>query len=106
MGEIFDVAVDIRPASNTFSQWVGVYISSENKQQLWIPPGFAHGFLVVSNFAEVYYKVTSYYCPESEQSIIYNDKKINIDWPISNSRFTLSKKDQNAKSLEAINNFL
>lgn len=81
-GEVFDVAVDIRKSSPTFGKWVGVILSSENKRQLWIPEGFAHGFLVTSETAEVLYKVTNYWAPEYERSIIWNDPAINIKWPL------------------------
>ncbi|MEN0678087.1 dTDP-4-dehydrorhamnose 3,5-epimerase [Plesiomonas shigelloides] len=79
-GEVFDVAVDIREKSSTFGQWVGVHLSGENKRQLWIPEGFAHGFYVTSNFAEVQYKTTHYYNPEYERAIRWDDKKLNIIW--------------------------
>jgi len=81
-GEIFDVAVDIRKSSDTFGQWVGVVLSAKNKQQLWLPPGFAHGFFVLSDWAEVVYKATDYYAPEFERSILWNDPDIKIEWPI------------------------
>lgn len=81
-GEIFDVAVDIRKSSPTYGQWVSVVLSAKNKQQLWLPPGFAHGFYVMSDWAEVVYKATDYYAPEAERSIIWNDPSINIEWPI------------------------
>ena len=81
-GEIFDVAVDIRKGSSTFRQWLGVILSSENKRMLWIPEGFAHGFYVLSNWAEVVYKATDFYAPQWERSIIWNDPVLNIDWPV------------------------
>jgi dTDP-4-dehydrorhamnose 3,5-epimerase len=96
-GEIFDVAVDIRPESKNFGKWVGFIISKENKKQLWIPPGFAHGFQCTSDEAEVLYKTTEYYCPASEKSIHWNDPNINIDWPIKVP--ILSSKDSKAKPL-------
>ncbi|MDE1220612.1 dTDP-4-dehydrorhamnose 3,5-epimerase [Vibrio aestuarianus] len=80
-GEVFDVAVDIRKKSPTFGQWVGVYLSGENKCQLWIPEGFAHGFYVMSDEAEFVYKCTDYYNPEFEKSILWNDKTLSINWP-------------------------
>ena len=96
MGEVFDVAVDIRHDSPTFGQWVGVYISAENKRQLWIPEGLAHGFLALSETVEFLYKATNYYDPNSERSIKWNDKKLNIDWPIDEDLLCLSDKDRNA----------
>ena len=90
-GEVFDVAVDIRKDSLTFGKWVGVYLSAENKRQLWIPEGFAHGFYVTSDEAEFVYKCTDYYNPNAEISIKWDDSNINIDWPISNSPIVSSK---------------
>jgi dTDP-4-dehydrorhamnose 3,5-epimerase len=81
-GEIYDVAVDIRRSSDTFGQWVGVYLSSENRHQLWVPPGFAHGFFVVSEWAEVVYKVTDVYAPEWERTIAWDDAAIGVQWQI------------------------
>ncbi|EDR9076781.1 dTDP-4-dehydrorhamnose 3,5-epimerase, partial [Salmonella enterica] len=80
-GEVFDVAVDIRKDSETFGKWVGVNISSENKRQLWIPEGFAHGFLVLSDSADFLYKTSNYYSPIHERGIVWNDPTININWP-------------------------
>ncbi len=82
-GEAFDVAVDLRRASRTFGQWEGVKLSAETKNALWIPPGFAHGFLVVSEWAEVLYKATDYYAPEWERSLLWNDPAIGIRWPLT-----------------------
>lgn len=96
-GEIFDVAVDIRVGSPTFKKWVGVVLSSQNNFQLWVPPGFAHGFCVMSDTADVIYKCTDIYTPECEQSIIWNDPTIGIEWPIKNPK--LSSKDLNAPML-------
>lgn len=93
-GEVFDVAVDIRQNSPTFGQWVGVYLSAENKRQLWVPEGFAHGFYVTSEEAEFVYKCTSYYNPKAEHSIIWNDKRLAIEWPILDGP-NLSMKDEN-----------
>lgn len=93
LGEVFDVAVDIRENSDTYGEWVGIVLSAENKRQLWIPEGFAHGFLVLSETAEFLYKATNYYHPESEGGIIWNDKNISIDWPIDNNNIILSQKD-------------
>lgn len=95
-GEVFDVAVDIRKNSPTFGQWVGEYLSGENKRQLWIPKGFAHGFYVVSSEAEFVYKCDDYYAPESELSILWNDSELKINWPIVEAEPILSKKDQEA----------
>lgn len=81
-GEIFDVAVDIRRSSPTFGKWIGVLLSAENKRQLWVPVGFAHGIYVVSEWAELTYKVTDYYAPECERNIQWNDAKLSIDWPL------------------------
>lgn len=91
-GEVFDVAVDIRKDSATFGQWVGEYLSAENKRQLWIPEGFAHGFYVTSDEAEFVYKCTDYYNPDAEVSICWNDKTIDIKWP-NKSEPKLSTKD-------------
>lgn len=81
-GEVFDVAVDIRKSSKTFGQWVGVHLSAENKKQLWIPEGFAHGFVVLSETAEFLYKTTNYYTPEYECSLLWSDPAIGIKWPL------------------------
>ncbi len=97
-GAVLDVAVDIRKSSPTFGQHVLVELSAENKRQLWVPEGFAHGFLVISDTAEFLYKTTDYYAPEYERSIIWDDETIGIDWPIDVSP-SLSAKDQAAKYL-------
>lgn len=96
-GAVFDVAVDIRKSSPTFGQWVGETLSADNKKQLWIPPGFAHGFLTLSNTAEFLYKTTDYWAPEYERAIIWNDATLNIDWPLSGSVPQLATKDAQAK---------
>jgi dTDP-4-dehydrorhamnose 3,5-epimerase len=96
LGEIFDVAVDIRKNSPTFGQWVGYLLSAENKRQLWVPAGFAHGFLVVSEVAEVLYKTTDYYAPKHERCILWNDPDLAIAWPLD-SEPILSAKDQAGK---------
>jgi dTDP-4-dehydrorhamnose 3,5-epimerase len=95
-GEVFDVAVDLRKNSPTFGQWVGEYLSADNKKQFWIPEGFAHGFVVLSDVAQFLYKTTDYYAPQYERSIIWNDPTLNIDW---NLDFTpeLSAKDKQGK---------
>ena len=98
-GEVFDVAVDIRKTSPTFGQWVGVYLSAENKRQLWIPEGFAHGFYVTSHTAEFLYKTTDYYNPNAEISIAWDDPTLNIIWPISGLP-SLSDKDKSAMPFE------
>jgi dTDP-4-dehydrorhamnose 3,5-epimerase len=92
IGEVFDVAVDIRRSSSSFGQWVGVRLSAENKRQLWIPPGFAHGFLAMSPIAEVLYKATDYYAPQYERSILWDDPDIGIVWPVAAAPI-LSAKD-------------
>lgn len=93
-GEIFDVAVDIRKNSPTFGQWVSCTLSAENKRQFWVPAGFAHGFLVTSDNAEVLYKTTDYYAPQYERSLLWNDPKLAIAWPLSGNLPILSSKDQ------------
>lgn len=100
-GEVFDVAVDIRKDSATFGQWVGVNLSAENKRQLWIPEGFAHGFLVLSESAEFVYKTTNYYAPQSDCGLIWNDSDIGIDWPETEIIIT-SDKDKNLGTLKNI----
>lgn len=97
-GEVFDVAVDVRKSSPTFGHWVGVTLSAENKRQLWIPEGFAHGFVVTSESAEFLYKTTDYWAPEFERSILWNDPAIGIDWPVTGTPL-LSGKDQIGKLL-------
>jgi dTDP-4-dehydrorhamnose 3,5-epimerase len=94
-GAVFDVAVDIRKASPTFGQWVGEVLSDENKKQLWIPQGFAHGFITLSETAEFLYKTTDYYAPECEAAIIWNDPEIGIEWP-AGIEPVLSDKDKKA----------
>jgi len=97
-GEVFDVAVDIRKGSKTFGQWAGLILSAENKRQLWIPPGFAHGFLTLTDTAEFLYKTTDYYSPEYERCIVWNDPEIGIKWP-STAELVLSAKDQKGDPL-------
>ena len=97
-GEVFDVAVDLRKSSNTFGQWVGVHLSAENKKQLWVPEGFAHGFVVLSETAEFLYKTTDYYAPEYECSLLWNDPTLGIDWPLDGPPI-LAAKDATAKPL-------
>lgn len=94
-GKVFDVAVDIRKSSPTFGKWIGEILSSENNKQLWVPEGFAHGFVTFSSTAEVQYKVTNYYAPDCERSINWNDPTIGVSWPIEGEP-VLSSKDANA----------
>lgn len=100
-GEVFDVAVDIRKGSLTYGQWVGVVLSEENNKQLWIPPGFAHGFLTLSQYAEFLYKTTDYYSPTHERCIKWNDKDLNIEWP--QMEYIISEKDQNGSAFASLN---
>jgi dTDP-4-dehydrorhamnose 3,5-epimerase len=99
-GEVFDVAVDIRPDSPTFGQWEGVILSEENKTQFWIPPGLAHGFVVLSDIADFEYKCTDYYNPAFEGCVVWNDADIGIDWPEKNP--LLSEKDKLGKTLKEL----
>ena len=99
-GEVFDVAVDIRRSSNTFGQWVGVVLTDKNFHQLWVPAGFAHGFVVISEQAEFLYKTTDYYAPEYERCIAWNDPDLNIDWP-HEGKPILSAKDQEGVPFES-----
>jgi len=98
-GEVFDVAVDIRKSSPTFGKWVGEILSAQNKKQLWIPPGFAHGFLVLSETAEFLYKTTNFFAPQFERCIAWDDPTIGIDWKLQNIHPLLSVKDMQGKSL-------
>ncbi len=99
-GEVFDVAVDIRKSSPTFGEWVAETLSEKNKKQIWIPEGFAHGFLVLSDVAELLYKTTDYYAPEAEASVLWDCPKLNISWPRSLEKFKCSQKDLQARGLE------
>lgn len=90
-GEVFDVAVDLRRQSATFGKWVGVTLSAENKRQLWVPEGFAHGFVVVSDYAEFLYKTTDYWYPEHERSLLWSDPELGIDWPLSGAPLLAGK---------------
>ncbi|HEX7972946.1 MAG TPA: dTDP-4-dehydrorhamnose 3,5-epimerase [Anaerolineales bacterium] len=93
-GEIFDVAVDIRRSSPTFGRWEGVCLSAQNKLQVWVPPGFAHGFYVLSEWAEVVYKATDFYAPQAERTLLWNDPALGIDWPLLDGQLPLlSAKD-------------
>ena len=98
-GEVFDVAVDLRKSSATFGQWESVVLSGDNKKQFWIPPGFGHGFLVISDFADFEYKCTDYYDSNDEGSIIWNDSDLKISWPVKDP--ILSSKDKNAPSFKS-----
>lgn len=100
-GEVYDVVVDIRMGSKTYGKWEGVLLSSENKKQIWVPPGFAHGFMVTSDVADLEYKCTDYYDPNNEGCIIWNDPDLLIDWPSHNP--ITSEKDKNGEPLSRIN---
>jgi dTDP-4-dehydrorhamnose 3,5-epimerase len=93
-GEVFDVAVDLRKSSPTFGKWAGARLSAANKQQLWVPPGCAHGFLTLSEYSEFLYKTTDYYAPEHERCVIWDDPDIGIEWPLEGAMPRLSAKDQ------------
>ncbi len=100
-GEVFDVVVDLRRGSPTFGRWAGEVLSAENRKMLWAPPGFAHGFYVLSDWAEVAYKTTDYYVPDCERSILWNDPGIGIEWPVpSGLRPVLSDRDAAGKTLK------
>ncbi|WP_374028799.1 dTDP-4-dehydrorhamnose 3,5-epimerase [Bdellovibrio bacteriovorus] len=98
-GEVFDVALDLRRSSSTFGKWFGLILNETNKRQLWIPPGFAHGFVVLSETAEFLYKTTDFYAPEHERCIVWNDKKLAIDWQFQGQPL-LSAKDKNGAAFE------
>ncbi len=98
-GEVFDVAVDVRKGSATFGQWEGVILNDTNHRQLFVPPGFAHGFCVLSDEVDFVYKCTDYYHPASERSILWNDPRLNIDWPLKEDEVSLSEKDKFALPL-------
>ena len=99
-GEVFDVVIDLRTASSTFGKWFGVILSEENNRQLWIPPGFAHGFLVISDSADFFYKTTDYYAPQYERCIRWDDQDISIKWPISGINPILTPKDAQGLSFK------
>ena len=99
-GEVYDVALDLRKNSETYLKWIGVYLSEENKKQLWIPPGFAHGFQTISREAVFEYKCTDYYDPNDEYTLLWNDPKLNINWP--SNKPILSKKDKEGLSIDEI----
>ncbi|MGQ7242661.1 dTDP-4-dehydrorhamnose 3,5-epimerase [Salinicola sp. V024] len=98
-GEVYDVAVDMRRSSATFGQWVGALLNEDNRQMLWVPPGFAHGFYVTSDVAEFQYKCTDYYAPGDEYSLHWNDPQLAIDWPLVGDRPMTSDKDEQGSSL-------
>lgn len=104
-GSVFDVAVDLRRSSPNFGKWVGVELSAENKRQLWVPPGFGHGFQVTSDFAEFLYKTTDYWFPEHERSLAWNDPTVAIDWPLSIEPL-LAAKDRAAPFMSAADLFM
>lgn len=104
-GAVFDVAVDIRKSSPTFGQWVGAELSEENNHQMWVPPGFAHGFLVLSDTADFLYKTTDFYAPQFERAILWNDPDLAIQWPLTVTP-ALSTKDQQARLLKDADIFL
>ena len=104
-GEVFDVAVDLRKSSPTFGQWVGAVLSAENKRMMWIPEGFAHGFLVLTDFAEFLYKTTDYYAPEHERCIVWNDPGLAIAWPLATEP-VLSSKDRGGRTFMAAEVFV
>lgn len=104
-GEVYDVAVDVRRSSANFGKWVGVHLSAENKRQLWVPEGFAHGFLVLSDYAEFLYKTTDYYAPAHERCIRWDDAQLAIDWPLDGLTPQLSLKDQQGLSLSEAETF-
>jgi len=107
LGEIFDVVVDLRKSSPYFGKWFGFGLSAQNKKQLWIPPGFAHGFYTLSNWAEVLYKVTDYFSPENERSILWNDPEIGIIWPEQvKEKLIISTKDLQGTPMSAAEVFL
>jgi dTDP-4-dehydrorhamnose 3,5-epimerase len=99
VGEVFDVAVDLRRSSPAFGKWFGIVLSAENKKQIWIPEGYAHGFLALSDGAELSYKVTDYYAPEHERSLLWNDATVGVSWPLRHAPI-LSAKDRAALPLE------
>ena len=99
-GEIFDVAVDIRKGSSTFGKWIGEILTDKNKKQIWIPKGFAHGFVVLSEIAEVIYKTTDYYAPQYECCLRWDDPKLSIDWNLKDSNLLLSNKDKKGELIQ------
>ena len=104
-GSVFDAVVDLRKSSPTFGQWAGVELSEENNRQLWIPPGFAHGFLVTSDSADFLYKTTDYYAPQFERSLAWNDPTVGVEWPLAGTAPLLSAKDVAGKPLAECETF-
>lgn len=104
-GSVFDVAVDLRKSSSDFGKWVGVELSEDNQRQLWVPSGFAHGFLILSDYADFLYKTTDYYMPEYERCLIWNDPELKIDWPLKEEPI-ISEKDALAQTLNDIEVFM
>ena len=104
-GSVFDAVVDLRKSSPTFGQWAGVELSEENSRQLWIPPGFAHGFLVISDSADFLYKTTDYYAPQFERSLAWNDPTVGVEWPLAGAAPLLSAKDIAGKPLAECETF-
>ena len=104
-GAVFDVAVDVRASSPTFGRWVGVELSEDNQRQLWVPPGFAHGFLVLTESADFLYKTTDYYAPAHERCVAWNDPAIGIDWPLAAVQPSLSTRDQQGLPLDQAEKF-
>ncbi|MDA9021350.1 dTDP-4-dehydrorhamnose 3,5-epimerase [Gammaproteobacteria bacterium] len=104
-GKIFDVMVDLRPSSNTYKCWQGIFLTCESFEQIWVPPGFAHGFLVLSSYAEIHYKCSEKYSPENELCLLWNDKELAVDWPLDaldKEATILSKKDLLGMSLDEL----
>ena len=104
-GQIYDVAVDLRKKSPTFGQWVGEVLSAANKKQIWIPEGFAHGFITLSDDSEILYKATDFYSPNHEQCLIWNDPEINVIWPHTKDNYIFSDKDKKGKALSELSLF-
>jgi dTDP-4-dehydrorhamnose 3,5-epimerase len=104
-GEVFDVAVDLRRSSPNFGLWDGLLLSADNKRQLWVPPGFAHGFVVLSDSADFLYKTTDYWYPEFERSLLWSDAAVGIDWPLQGALPRLADKDQQATPLHLAETF-
>lgn len=104
-GAVFDVAVDMRRSSGTFGAWVGVELSDDNQKQLWVPPGFAHGFLVVSDSADFLYKTTDYYAPEHERCLLWNDRQVGVQWPAMAVEPSLNARDAGGREFRAADTY-